>query len=71
MVVLGGGAISYERSTPVVFWPARVSTGNILTISQKRKDLALFPCFTHRYAPPSMVQEYLAHKKPPPPRTLQ
>ena len=54
MVVLGGGAFSYERGIPV---------GPYIRPSQ--------PLHPPKKASGRGLQGYLAHKKLPPPRTLQ
>ena len=59
-MVLGGGAVSYERGTPV--WHVCDSQGQILALAFRYKSLKHFKVFLLR-----SVQGYLAHKKQPPP----
>ena len=90
MVVLGGGAVSYERGTSVVdrVAPLPIADETSLIVcfqpedgSSQGENLALTGLLcsqplvsgqrphTRPCAP--ALQGYLAHKNPPPPRTLQ
>ena len=86
MVVLGVGAVSYERGTPAV--GALTTHGKIYRVAPRiLYSLITFhiTCFTPSYATATLphhgntrlpflassLQGYLAHKKLSPPRTLQ
>ena len=71
--VLGGRAVSYERGTPVRVKPLRLSCTELLSPERHRRrrvarSLLKVPI------PPTWTlhaQRYLAHKIPPPRRTLR
>jgi hypothetical protein len=65
MVVLGGGAVSYERVTPVWLIHSLVLPE---TLSQNACGETYGPHMNH---PQDTIQGYLDHRKQPPRRTLQ
>ena len=66
-MVLGGGAFSYERGTPVSLYVTSVSSGQYPLGGQQ--PLALPHMVKGQRT--GEVQGYLAHKEANPPRTLQ